>query len=135
VSEIPLPNIVVVKISVCAPNGDELWTFNSLETAPGNSITVEIPKSIQVDEIDKILFAYQLWAVDGQGHDIRLPGKRLTHAEAKQAIEALLASEREKAERLKEQDTLLRILFLTNEGTGAKKYVEDRLATLNKENK
>lgn len=40
---------------------------------------------------EEILLAYQLWAVDGQGKDLRLPGKRLTHHEALQAIEAYYA--------------------------------------------
>jgi hypothetical protein len=43
--------------------------------------------------IDEILFAYQQWVSDGLGPDLRLPGKRLTHEEAKQAIYSRLASE------------------------------------------
>lgn len=37
----------------------------------------------QENELDEILLAYQRWASDGLGPDLRLPGVRLTHDEAK----------------------------------------------------
>jgi hypothetical protein len=40
----------------------------------------------QDEWLDEVLFAYQQWVGDGFGPEIRLPGKRLTHDEARQTI-------------------------------------------------
>lgn len=53
-------------------------------------------------ELDKILFAYQQWVGDGFGPDLRLPGARLTHDEAKSALQALIDQRSNEARR--EQD-------------------------------